>query len=176
MYICMCVCLLLPFRCVMYASNWQHFGPMVVLVWLHFTLPHDHHYADVSEGIELIEYMSGTFWRCVSKIEPILSITSHAIYGAVCTQLIQLSYDDCENMFTLFYHHHEIGRMTHSILFRVRSWKNGMRWRSVYIHIYIYIYGFICISLHFLSYKCSQITKTRQTRFTGIWVCEIFLW
>ena len=35
-------------------KNQVYYGPMVVFVWLHITLPHYHHYADISEGIELI--------------------------------------------------------------------------------------------------------------------------
>ena len=31
-----------------------HYGPMVVFVSLHITLPHFHHYADISERIELV--------------------------------------------------------------------------------------------------------------------------
>ena len=104
------------------------------------------------------------WWSYSFKIEPILSITSHAIYGAVSIQLIHLSYDDCENMCTLAYHH-QIGSMTHSLLFSIRSWKNGMRCMSVYIHIYIVFSEYITA---FESYKCSQISKARQTRFTGV--------
>ena len=52
---------------------------------------------------------------------------------AVCIQLTHLSYDDCENVCTLFYLHHQIGSMTHLPLFRVRSWNNGMHCMSFYI-------------------------------------------
>ena len=56
------------------------------------------------------------YWTClvhcveyVSKIKSILSIVFHAIYGAVCIRLTRFSYDDCENMCTLFNFHHQIG-------------------------------------------------------------------
>ena len=44
------------------------------LVCLHITLPHYHHYADLSESIELLKCLSGTFClECVSEIESVLS-------------------------------------------------------------------------------------------------------
>ena len=36
---------------------------------------------------------------CVSKIKTILSIIFYSIYGAVCLQLTQFSYDDRENVY-----------------------------------------------------------------------------
>ena len=51
---------------MMCANNRVHHGLMVVIVCLHITLPHYHHYTDVSEGIELLKCLSGTFCRvCV---------------------------------------------------------------------------------------------------------------
>ena len=69
----------------------------------------------------------------VSKIKSIHSIIFHAIYGAVCIQLTNFSYDDYEHICTLSYYHHQKENMTHLPLFRVRLWNNGMRWRSFYI-------------------------------------------
>ena len=69
----------------------------------------------------------------MSKITSILSVICHVIYGAVCIQLTHLSYDDCENMCTLSYYHHQIGSIIHFLLFRVRSWNNVMRGMSLYI-------------------------------------------
>ena len=61
-------------------------------------LPHYHQYADLSEGIELLKYLSDTFClECVSKIRSILSIIVHAIYGSVCIRLIHFSDNDFEN-------------------------------------------------------------------------------
>ena len=97
---------------VMCANNWIHFSPVVVFVWMHFTLPHYHHFADASEGIELLKYLSGSFCR-VSKIKSILSILFHSIHAALSIQLTHFSYDDCENMCTLSHFHHQIGIMTH---------------------------------------------------------------
>ena len=107
---------------------------MVVYGHLHNTLPHYHHYADLSEGIELLKHLSDIFFReCVSKIRSVFSIIFHAIYGAVCIQLTHFFYDDCENICTRSYYHHQIGSMTHLPLFRIRSWNNVMRCMSFYI-------------------------------------------
>ena len=89
---------------MMCAHDGMHNDSMVVFVCLHITLPHYHHYADISEGIELLKCLSSTFClECVSKIKTILSVSFHPIYGAVCIQLTHLCYDDCGNTCTLSY-------------------------------------------------------------------------
>ena len=76
-------------------------------VCLHITLTRYHQYADLSEGIQLLGCLSLTFCLgCVSKINSILSIIFHPIYGALCIQLTHFSYDGCENMSNLSSHHH----------------------------------------------------------------------
>ena len=118
---------------------------MVVNGYLLITLPHYHHYADLSEVTELPYCLSDIFClECVSKIRSVLSIIFHAIYGAVSIQLTHFSYDDCENTCTWSYYHHEFGRMTHLPLFRVKSWNNGVRCMSVYV---LMIY-FLAYDLH----------------------------
>ena len=97
-------CVLLLCNLLICAHNGIHYDSMVVFVCLHITLPHYHHYADLSEGNELLKCLSGTFClelECVSKIKTILSTSFHPIYGAVCIQLTHLFYDDCENTCTL---------------------------------------------------------------------------
>ena len=77
------------------------------------------------------------FVECVSKITHILSVircTIHyTICGAVCFQFTHSSCDDWDNIYTLSYYHHQIGRMNYYPLFRVRSWNNGVRCMSCYI-------------------------------------------
>ena len=74
---------------------------MVVYGYLYITLPRYHHYADIYEGIEQLKCLSDIFClKCLSKIRPVLSITSYAIYGAVGIQLDPFFYDDCENTCT----------------------------------------------------------------------------
>ena len=107
-------------------------------IGLHITPPYHHHYADRSESIELLKSLSGTSClECVSKIQSILSIIFHAIYGAVRIQLTHFSHDDCENTCTYSYYHHQIGRMANSPLFRVRSWNTDIRCMSFYILIVV---------------------------------------
>ena len=69
----------------MCADGNGHYDPMVAFDCLHITLPHYHHYADLSENIELLKYLSGTFClECVSKMKSILSIIFHAIFIIGC--------------------------------------------------------------------------------------------
>ena len=105
-------------------TRWSYFC-------LHTTIPHYHHYVNLSESIELLKCLLGLFClECVSKIK---SIIFHAIHGAVRIQLTHFSYDDCENTCILSYYHHQIGGMTHLPLFRVRSWNNSTGCMSFYI-------------------------------------------
>ena len=115
-------------------NNRVHYGLMDGYGYLHITLPHYHHYADLHEGIELLKCLSDIFClQCVSKIMSALSIIFHAIYGDVYIRLTHFSYDDCENTCTWSYYHHQIGSMTDLPLFRVRSWNNRMRCMYFYI-------------------------------------------
>ena len=102
------LCLLLMSSLMMCANIRIYYGPTVVSVCLHITLTRYHHYADLSEGIQLLKCLSLTFCLgCVSKIYSILSIIFHPIYGALCIQLTHFSYDGCENMCNLSCHHHQ---------------------------------------------------------------------
>ena len=109
-------------------------GPMVVFVSLriNITLRRYHHYADVSDSIELLKCLSGTFCRVCVWVE--------------VNHLNQFSRDDYENTSTLSYHrrhhhhhhhhnHHQIGRMNNFPSFRVRPWNNGMHCMSFYVLI-----------------------------------------
>ena len=133
------LCLLLLCSLMMCTNSRVHYDSMAVFVCLHITLPHYHHYVDLSSGIELLKCLLGTFCLvCVSKITSILSDIFHAIYGAMRIQLTHFSYGDCENTCTLSYFHHQIVSVTHLLLFRVRSWNNGMRCTSFDILIKIF--------------------------------------
>ena len=100
----------------------------------------------ISEDSELIKYLSDIVCR-VCKIKHILSVTHYTICGAVCFQFTHFLCDDWENIYTLSYHHHQIGSMNYYPLFRVRSWNNGMRCMSFYILVQD-----ISIDIWFLSY------------------------
>ena len=79
---------------------------MVIFVCLHFKPLHYHHYADVSDGIELLNICQVHYVMYVSKIKSILSIIFHVIHGAVCIQLTHFC-NDCKNICTLSYYHHQ---------------------------------------------------------------------
>ena len=51
------LCFLSLCSLVICTNNRVRYGPMVVVISLHITLPHYHHYADVSESIELLKYL-----------------------------------------------------------------------------------------------------------------------
>ena len=53
------LCILLLRSLMMCAYNQVHYGSMIIFMCLHIKLPHYHHYADLSEGIELQKCMSG---------------------------------------------------------------------------------------------------------------------
>ena len=91
---------------------------MVVYVYLHITLPHYHHYAGLSECIELLKCLSDIFClECVSKVRSVLLIIFHAIYEAVCIQFIHFCNDDYDKTCTWSYYHHQIRSMTHFFFF-----------------------------------------------------------
>ena len=50
----------------------------------------------------VVSFPFGNVAECVFKIETILAIIFHSIYGAVCLQLTQFYSDDCENVYFIF--------------------------------------------------------------------------
>ena len=95
------------------------------------TTSHYHPCANLSEGIEVIKWLSDIFCR-VCKIKHILCVIQYTIYGAVCFQFTHLPCDDWDNIYALPYYHHRIGSIDYYPLFRVRSWNNGIRCISFY--------------------------------------------
>ena len=73
----------------------------------------------------------------------IFSQLSIVEYVGLC--VFSLTYylcDDWENIYTLSYHHHQIGNMNYYPLLRARSWNNGMRCMSFNILIML-----LCLSI-----------------------------
>ena len=106
-------------------AHFAHYGLMVVFVCLRITLLHYHHYAVVYDNIELLYTCHVHSVKWVSKIKSICSVIfSHNI---LCIQLTHLSCGDCGIKCSLSFYYHQIGSMTHLVLFRVESWNNGMR-------------------------------------------------
>ena len=58
------LCRLLLCSLMMFANNRVHYVPMVVLVCLHIKLPHYDHYADPSEGINLLFELTYLSYNC----------------------------------------------------------------------------------------------------------------
>ena len=51
--------------------------------------------------------------ECLSKIKSTHPGVIYAIYGAVCFQLVYISYDDFENIWILSYYHYHSTNMNH---------------------------------------------------------------
>ena len=82
-----------------------------------------------------VRYILSSVRVRLSIFSPVIHYT---IYGAVCFQFTNFSYDDWDNRYTLSYYHHQMGSMNYYPLFRVRSWNNCVRCMSFYILILIY--------------------------------------
>ena len=83
-----------------------------------------------------IKYLSVIFCLFISvclKWSPF----SRVIFYAVWCQLAHLSIDDCENISTSSYDHHQLRNMDHHPLLRVRAWNNGMLCISCYEFTYL---------------------------------------
>ena len=87
-------------------------------------------------SIEHMNRMSGKF--CGVYVYDAVCCLHHLLCNvwAVCYQLIHLSSDDCENIYTSHYYHHQIGNMICYSLVRIRSWNNGIR---VMFYVIVYI-------------------------------------
>ena len=106
---------------MMRANNNVKYDPMVVFVCLHITLPYNHYYAHLSESIELLKWLSGTF--CLERV----SKSTNSII------ISHFSHDRCENARTLSNYHHQIGSIAHLSLFMARLWNNDVRCMYFYI-------------------------------------------
>ena len=68
-----------------------HHDPEVIFACWHIMLYHYHLYAELAECTDHTSYLSGVFcWVCLRHI---LTNTIYAIYGTVCYQLTNFSYD-----------------------------------------------------------------------------------
>ena len=118
---------------MMSANSQKRLGFQIVFVCLYITPYHYHHCANLSEDIELIKCLSDIFCR-VCKITHIFSVIHYTIYGSgVCVFSLPITLGMIERIYTLSYHHHQIGNMNYYPLFRVRTWNNDMRCMSLYI-------------------------------------------
>ena len=97
---------------------------MVVFVCLHITLPHYHHYAAVSESIEVLKCYQVHSVECVSK-----TVNIHALHE-LCVFSLPISLVMIVTIRVL-----QIGNMNHLPPFMDRSWDNGMHCMSFYVLI-----------------------------------------
>ena len=90
---------------MMSANNRMRFDLQIVLVCLYSTPSLYHHFAKLSEDIELIKCLSVYFVEWVSEIKHILSVIHYTIHyticGAVCFQFTHSPCDDWDNIYIL---------------------------------------------------------------------------
>ena len=79
---------------------------------------HYHHCANLSQGIELLKWLSDIFRRVLfSKFKHSLSVIHYTICGAVCLQSTNFPCDDWENIDTLSYRHQsEVWTIIHCLM------------------------------------------------------------
>ena len=120
---------------MMTAYSRIRFGLKIANVYLYITWSHYHNFANLSEDIELIDVSQIYFAERVCEQDKAYSLSYPLYYicGVVCFQFAHFPCDHWENIYTLSYYHHQIGRMNYYPLFRVTSWNNGMRCMSFYI-------------------------------------------
>ena len=160
---------------MMCANNQVHYGLVIVLICLNITLIHYHHYADVSQGFEILTCLPGTFFLSVCLRLSQLSIIFHAIFGAVCIQLTYLSYDDCVFvLYLIIIIKSEVWPICHCLGYGM-AWFGmvwfGMVWRGTvrygtvsydtrsYIVLYC-IVSYLIISYHIIVVRLSKSLTT----------------
>ena len=85
---------------VMSANSQIRFGLQIVFVSLYLTPSHYHHFANLSEDIELIKCLSDIFCR-ECKIKQILSVIHYTIWMEMCFQFTHFPCDDWDNIYIL---------------------------------------------------------------------------
>ena len=95
---------------MVFANDWIHYGLQVVFVCLQITPSHYHHYADSSEGIELIKCF-GYMLPSVCLRLRLFSQLSFIQYMGLCVFSLPNSPVMIVRMCTLSYYHHQIGSM-----------------------------------------------------------------
>ena len=125
---------------MMSANSRIRFGLKIVFVYLYITPSHYHHYANLSDDIELIKCLSDIFCRvCECDKAYALSYPLYNTWGCVFS-VYPFPLWWLREYIYLSYYHHQIGSMNYCPLFRVRSWNNGVRCVSFCILILAFVY------------------------------------
>ena len=132
------------------------------LVNHHLHKKHDYHetlYWSISIYV-LHHVVECVRWSIFSQ----LSIIQYA--GLCVFQFTHFSCDDWGNICTLFYYHHQIGSMNYYLLFRVRSWNNGVRCMSLYIRMQ----HFVCVLCYcHIILMCSMFYHKTINKYQTHW-------
>ena len=95
---------------MVFANDRIHYGLQVVFVCLQITLSHYHHYADSSEGIELIKCFRYMLPSVCLRLR-LFSQLSFIQYMGLCVFSLPNSSVMVVRTCTLSYYHHQIGSM-----------------------------------------------------------------
>ena len=105
------------------------------------------------------------FVECVSKIRHILSVIHYKIRRAVCFQFTHFPCD-WENIHTLSYYHHQIRSINYYLLYRVRSWNNGVCCMSFCILLKVVkplLTSYFATFIHIISMRWFSFFMVRQS-------------
>ena len=108
-------------RIRLFVCNIMSLSSLCKIIWRHWTYKMP------------VRYILSSEWMRLS----IFSQVSIKQYMRLCVFSLPIPLAMIERIYTLFYHHHQIGRMNYYLLFKVRSWKDGVRCMSFYIVILI---------------------------------------
>ena len=118
---------------MMSANSQIRFGLQIVFVCLYITPYHYHHCANFIWRYWTYKVPVRYNLSSVRARLAIFSKLSTIQYVGMCVFSLPISFVMIERIHTLSYHHHQIGSINYYLLFRVRSWNNGMRCMSFYI-------------------------------------------
>ena len=139
---------------MMRANNRLHYGPMVMFICLHITVPHYYHYyyySDISEGMELlpVRYSLSSVYLRLSQ----LSQLSFMQYMGLCVSSLPISFVcDYENMCVLCNYHHQVWNIWHSLGLGHENWYA--------------LYAFLCFHNHYKK------TTSQQRSYYVYTVCQ----
>ena len=119
---------------MMSANSRMRFGLKIVFVYLYIIPSHYHHYANLSEDIEVIKCLWDIFCR-VCKIRHILSVIHYTICGAVCFQLTHFPCDDWDSIYILC-----LIIIIKSEVWTITHWLGlgHEQWCALYVFLYSY--------------------------------------
>ena len=119
----------------LFVHNTISLSSLCKLIWRHWTYKMP------------VRYILSSVWVRLS----IFSQLSIIQYMGLCVFSLPISLVMIEMIYTLSYHHHQIGSMNYYTLIRARSWNNGMRCMSIFLLYYFWDSQHRCCNMSILS-------------------------